>query len=82
MHDGDNTDDIKEIEDEGETWFWHERANESESDTEDGGYSDLGGGNSGTKRHHAPQNNRKEYIGIRKEKITWESFMERGHWRL
>lgn len=78
-HDSDYT---KDVEDKGETWFWNESANESESDTEDGGYSDLDGEESRAEGAAPPQNNQKEYVGIRKEKITVEGFMERGRWPL
>ena len=44
-HNTNDTDDTKEVEEGGKTWFWHESANESESDTEDEdrGYSDPEG---------------------------------------
>ena len=80
-HDTDVTndmDDTKMVEEDEETSFWHESANESESDTEDGGYSNIESGESKTEEEAAPPKPPKKSTGTSKEKTTFEGFMRRG----
>ena len=76
MHDTDNTnntEDTKEVEEEKKTWFWHQSANESESDTEnDGGYSDIEREESKTEEEVAPSKPPK--------KIHWDKKREDNLW--
>ena len=78
-----DTDGTSDIEDE-DTWFWHESANDLESDTEDDRYSDeeesdLGPRRPRTEEEAARKSHQERYIRIRGKKITCEGFMEMVH---
>ena len=78
--DTNDTDDTKEVEEEGKTWFWHESANESESDTEDedGGYSDPEGEESRTEKETPLLKQPKEIHWDKKREDNLQGFYGKG----
>ena len=77
--DTNDTEDTKEVEEEEETWFWHESANESESDTEDdGGYSDIEREESKTEEEAAPPKPPKKIHWDKKGEDNLRGFYGKG----